>query len=376
LVGNDDDALRVRLLESIATNLYYIDAGREGEVAHRALEIAERLNRPTELASVQRSLHLWYSHRPEARRERLESGRRAYELAYEAPAAGRLRLIAHRGLVVDLLENREVGEYERSLEAYARAADELASPPDIYWATALRAAQVTMHGDLEAAEQLARGALLRGHELDQISDGAYFLQRFLIRYQQARLNEEIPALEAAASASTVFRAGAALHAIGLCETGHHSRAMNVAWSTIESDGSGLPKDAFWLAGMSLFAGVAATIRDRDLAALLQPMLEPCADHVVLFGAGAAMLGSGHHWLGGLHATLGNVDASVEHFDAADAIARRVRAPYWEAQAKLDKALVLRSRGEGRATEAAIGDAVGIAERWGYRRVLTRVQALP
>jgi len=376
-VGDSDEALRVRLLESIATNLYYIDDEREGEVVHSALELAERINRPMELASAYRSLHLWYSHQPEARAERLACARRAYELACSAPGAVRLRLIAHRGLIVDLLENQEIEEFAQNLEAYDAAAEELGSPAEIYWAMALHAAQATMHGDLAVADQLARGALLRGHELDQISDGAYFLQRFVIRYLQARLCEEIPALAAAAGVSTVYRAGAALHAVGLAETGQHDRALDVTWSAIGSDGSSLPKDAFWLAGMSLFAGVAAKLRDRTLAQVLQPLLEPCADHVVLFGAGAAILGSGHHWLGGLHATLGNVDASLEHFSEATLIAQRLRAPYWEAQSKVDAAAVLRSR--SRCADAAVTplltDAVAIAERQGYQRILIQAQEL-
>jgi hypothetical protein len=117
-------------------------------------------------------MHLWYTHQPEARDERLAMGRRAHELACcSAQEAIRLRLVAHRGLVVDLLENQEIYEFEAALQAYEEAAHSLGSPQDIYWTTALRATETTMRGDLAAAEQLARGAMLRDHELDQISDG-------------------------------------------------------------------------------------------------------------------------------------------------------------------------------------------------------------
>ena len=144
-----------------------------------------------------------------------------------------------------------------------------------------------------------------------------------------------------------------------------------------ADATGLPRDAFWLAGMSLFAGVATAARDTALAELLQPRLEPCADHVVLFGACAAMLGSGHQWLGGLHATLGNRDAAYRHYREAAAIARRVQAPYWEAQAQLDAAVLLRSDATSPAEgERLRNEAVTKAERFGYERILKQADALP
>jgi hypothetical protein len=241
---------------------------------------------------------------------------------------------------------------------------------------ALRATEATLHGDLFAAEQLARGAMLRGHELDQISDGAHLLQRFLVRYEQGRLAEEAPVLQQVGAVSTVYRAGAALHAVALAETGQTGRAIAITRGTIGSDGSGLPRDAFWLAGMSLFAGVAATTGDRELSALLRELLEPCADHVVLFGAGAAVLGSGHHWLGTLAATLLDTDAALDHFTEATAIAERLSAPFWIAQSKLDASATLRCRHRPSDTASAdrlLSEATTIAEAGGYGRLLKQAQ---
>ena len=106
-------------------------------------------------ASAYRSLHLWSSHQPEARLKRLALARRAYETACAAPAATRLRLIAERGLIVDLLENQQIEEYARRSTSTKPPRSELGSPAEIYWAMALRAAEATMHGDLEIADQLA-----------------------------------------------------------------------------------------------------------------------------------------------------------------------------------------------------------------------------
>jgi DNA-binding SARP family transcriptional activator len=374
-VGESNPALRVRLLEGIATNLYYVDAEREGEAAHAALRIAGEIGRPIELATAHRAIHLWLTHQPEARAKRLTAARRAYHLERAArDNVAPRRLVAHRSLIADLLESQELGEFEEALDSYEKLAEALGSPGDIYWAMALRAMQATMRGDLTMAEQLARGALLRGHELDQISDGAFFLQHFVIRYQQARLAEEIPALAAAGEVETVYRAGAALHAIGCCETGHPDRGVQITRRVL--DGTGLEKDAFWLAGMSLFAGVATAAGDVALAARLQPLLEPCADHVVLFGACAAMLGSGHHWLGGLHATLGDREAALRHYREAASISRRVQAPFWEAQAQIDAAVLLGSgSGSPAEGERLRRAAVTTAERLGYQRILEQARAM-
>ena len=98
---------------------------------------------------------------------------------------------------------------------------------------AMRAAQATLHGDLVAAEQLARGAMLRGHELDQISDGAYLLQRFVVRYEQGRLAEEVANLRPVGEAQSVFLAGASLAATGYAETGQPDRALAITELRLE-----------------------------------------------------------------------------------------------------------------------------------------------
>src|SRR5207302_213165 len=124
-------------------------------------------------------------------------------------------------------------------------------------AMALRSTEITMHGDLAAAEQLARGAMLRGHELDQISDGAYFLQRFVVRYQQARLAEEAPMLREASAVSTVYRAGAALHPIALDDTDsaidHFAEASAIAHRL---------RAPYWIAQSAVDAAAARRARRR------------------------------------------------------------------------------------------------------------------
>ena len=379
LAGLDppDAERRTLLLDRIASNLYYIDPERERRVAYEALDLAERADSPPVLAAAQRAVHLWHTHEPEAGRERLAIARQAHELSCRVGEATGL-LLSRRSLLVDLLENGAIDEFECWLDAYELDAQTFGSPHDIYWSTAFRATQATMHGDLDAAEQLARGAMLRGHELDQISDGAFILQRFVIRYEQARLAEEATALQEMGKVRSVYRTGAALHTVALSETGQAAEAVAVTRSILGPDGAHLPRDAFWLAGACLFAGAVASAGDCELAALLQRLLEPCADHVVVFGAGAAMLGTGHQWTGELAMTLGEIDAAIDHFAEAGTAARHLRAPYWIAQSAVSTAAALRTRDCARDREGAaelLEEAASIAEPRRYGRILAQVSRL-
>jgi hypothetical protein len=240
----------------------------------------------------------------------------------------------------------------------------------------LRATQATLHGDLSLAEQLARGAEMRGTDLEHKADGAHLLQRFVIRYQQGRLPElgtELRGeLQAPTETSDAYRAGLALASTAYAETGNASHAVRIAWRALGPDGSALRPDVFWLAGVALFAGVAATAGDEKMLSLLDELLLPCADHLVLFGASGAVLGFGHHWLGRSALASGRCEAAVDHLERARTRSAEIDAPFWEAQAALDLAAALdrRDRFGDRAMAARLtADAHAVAQARGFGRLL-------
>ena len=204
----DDDVLRhVQILNAMASNLYHSEPVREGELAREAVALAEQLGDPHARATAQLALHRWYTHLPAARAERLAIARYAGGCFDDATEPGELQLLLQRSQLGDLIESGQREEFDATLVAYERAAAEFGSPRDIYWASALRATQMIWHGDLIAGEQLARGAVLRGTELEQTSAGAFILQRFVVRYQQGRLAEELRVLREVRDGSSVFRGG-------------------------------------------------------------------------------------------------------------------------------------------------------------------------
>ncbi len=376
-VGHDDVVRRVHILNAMASDLYYSDPDREGRLAHDAVALAESLCDPGARATAQLALHRWYTHQPQAREKRLQIASSASKLLARDGGPRDLQLLIDRSLLADLIENAMVAEFDALLDEYESMAAESGSPRDIYWASALRATQAAWHGDLVAAEQLARGAALRGRQLEQTSTGAFILQRFVVRFAQARLAEELADLRQMSGAGSVFRAGAALIAVALAENGQTERAIAMARDTVGPDGAGLPADVFWLAGVALFAGVAATSGDREMLELFGELLAPCAHHVVVFGVGGAVLGAGHHWLGLVDAARGRLDAALEHCVEAVAIARRLDAPYWLAEALVSTAAVLHTRGRNtdtREIERCVREARAIASRGGYARVLAQADS--
>jgi DNA-binding SARP family transcriptional activator len=367
-----DDQRRVRALVRMASVLYYVDPEREERVVRQAIELSSALRDPEAIANAALAWHRCLTHDPTARGKRLALSRSACGNLVLTASTGKVYLLLQRELLADLLENGQLAAFQTVLAEYEGCARQLGSPADIYWSMALRATEATLHGDLAAAEQLARGAALRGYELEQLSEGAFLLQRFVIRYQQARLAEEVPILREASKAHTVFRAGAALAAIALSETGHQDRATEIAWETLGPDGGQLPCDVFWLAAVALFGGVAARGQDRRLQQLVARLLAPSAEHIVVFGVGGAVLGSAHYWLGLLASAMGYHDRAIDHLACAKTVAHDIDAPYWAAQAEMEASRVLAARGLGEdLNESArlAHKALAMANEYGFGRIL-------
>jgi len=376
-IAGVDPRRHVRVLGRRAVSLYYTEPDRCARLAEEAANLSRSLRDPTTSAEALVFQHLALTQNPTARRERLAMERKALHLAGDAPSELAMRI--RRGLLGDLLENAEIDAFETELERYERDAAALSSARDSYWALALRATQATLRGDLSAGEQLARGAAARGFDLDASVAGTEYLQRFVIRFQQGRLSEVVGPPVDDPELQTVYRAGAALPALALAETGRIDPAVRTARWAVGPDGHGIARDALWLAAHALLAVVAFVADDRDLAALLDELITPCANHLVTFGAGAAVLGSGHHWLGLLAHTQGMPDRAIEHFTTAAAVSEEIRAPFWLAQARFDLAMVLEARnrvGDRERAGALRADAVEAAQAGGFDRILTRAASHP
>ncbi len=206
------------------------------------------------------------------------------------------------------------------------------------------------------------------------------LQRFVVRFQQARLAEELANLRqlGGGAAGSVFRAGAALLAVVYAEMGQTERAALIARQSLGEGGASLPRDVFWLAAVALFAGVAGAARDRDLLTMTDELLAPCAEHVAVFGAGGAVLGPVHYWLGCIDGALGRAGRALEHFEEATLTSQRIDAPFWVAESMMLSARVLHARNRAQDAseiERLVRIARGIALERGYGRVLVQADVI-
>jgi len=366
-----DQHHRIRILTRLATSLYYIDPVRQASLVDEARALAETLSDETALTEVHLARHLSLTHEPTARVERLATSEVALRLATSTGSAPATLRVA-RELLADLLENGECERFDAALDAYEGLAKQSCSPYDLYWSMALRATQATLYGDLARAEQLARGARILGAELHEDALGLEMLQRFVVRYQQGRLVELVSPLRQIDAPRPAYRAGIALGAIACAEAGRHEEAERIARWAIGPDGGALARDSFWLGAHALFAGAVSATGDEELAHCIYELLLPCADHVVTFGAGGAVLGCTHHWLGLLAGAFADVRLAADHLSEAESISTRIGAPYWRAQAQVDLAAALRRRGnEADASSARrlVREAGAVAEQRGFGRLL-------
>ena len=371
MLAGADPVRRLRLIGRLATGLHYIDAEGQGILVQEAHALAEALCDDNGRAEARLARHLWLTHEPAARQERRSLAREAVELL-GVGGSSLVRLRVGRELLTDLLENADNRRFDREIVAYEQLAAEVSSPRDIYWSAVLRASQATMRGDLVAGEQLARGAALRGDELQQRATGTEFLQRFLIRYQQGRLSELVGLMRGAPDPGSAYRSGSAVAATAFAETGRIDDALKLARWSMGSDGDEISRDSFWLAAHALLAGVAAAAHDEALAARLRELIAPCADHIVVYGAGAAVLGPAHYWLGLLADCCGDYDDAAEHLIEAERVCEQVGLPYWRAQVQIDLAFTLTrgGRGDGERIRRLTQAAVATAEKSGFGRILT------
>ena len=380
-LGTSDPSRRIQLLARFATLVHYTDPDHQRRLVDEACALARSDVRVDAHAVAVAVLarHLWLTHDPPKCRERLKVSSSALAIS-RGDSRPFTQLLIRRERLADLLAVGDVDAFDAALDDYEAAAAAAASARDIYWAMALRATQEAVRGDLGLAEQLARGALLRGRELIPDAFGAEYLQRFVLRYQQGRLREFVHDPGAADVDPTdlqpAYRAGSALDAIACVETGHPDLAVRRARWALGPAGDSIQRDVLWLGAHALLCGVAARANDVELARQLDDLIAPCSEQIVLFGVGGAVLGPVHYWQGLVAATALDTDRAEQHLDEAIRVARGLRAPFWVAQAQLDLAELL-ARPGGAASDDAIrrltDESVAAAERFGFGRILEQAK---
>ncbi|HET9740810.1 MAG TPA: AAA family ATPase [Solirubrobacteraceae bacterium] len=374
-LGDEDDALRARLLARLALELYYSgDPARRLALSQEAVDLARRLGDPRTLAACLDARHyaLW---QPENVEGRLAV---AAELRHVAEQTGdpELELEGAGWTVVDLLEIGDMVGADVQIAAASKLADALHRPLWRWWTSLLRCTRAQIVGDFETAERLADETLEIGrHGQAENAVNAYAQAIFNIRREQGRLAEVEPAVRRSIDlypALVAWRAGLALLLVELDRV-DEARAEFEVLAAEE-----MPRDANWLIGVTLLSEVCGALGDGARAERLYGLLEPYAGRNVLVGRAATCNGSASRLLGILAGAMRSWELAEGHFIDAMTMHERMGARPWLARTQLAYAEMLltrRRRGDRSRARELLADAIGTADALGMAVVAARARTL-
>ena len=375
-VGDDDPALRSRLVGRLAIELSFSEAReRRAELSSEAVELARQVGDPRGLgfALVARHWSLWG---PGNVQERLEAANDLLGLA-ESSGDERLAIAGHRWRMIDLLEIGDIDAVDIEIDAYAQIADRRRRLSDSLYVHIYRAMRLLLAGEFDAAEAEGYAAVSLGNRVQDPNTGnATLLQACTLRRERGRLERLEGPVRAYAERFHAIPGWVCVLAHLLAETGRGDEAREILDGFAADDFRGLPLDGIWLGAVGYLAETAAILGDATHAQALHDLLEPYADRNVAIGWASACTGSAARHLGLLADLLGRRKQAIEHFETALAMNERMRARPWVAHTQVELARVLSQQAAGRERAGELLEA-GIAEaqRLGMPRLVERAEAV-
>ena len=229
-----------------------------------------------------------------------------------------------------------VTEFDRGLDVYEEAAAEFGSPRDIYWAMAMRCDT----GD--AARRPGRGRATRSGARCSGAASSNRARRARICCSDSSSASSRAASRRAAEPPLLQRRLFGVSRRRRTARGAHTpRAVRPTALRRSRGRRSVPTEPIFgvtssgWPGSPCLPGSRRPPPTRELLDLCRVLLEPCADHVIVFGTGAAVLGPVHYWLGvvGPRSQAGSTTPSSTS-GKRPRIARRIEAPYWIAQSEV------------------------------------------
>jgi DNA-binding SARP family transcriptional activator len=377
-LGEEDSALRARLLGRLSLELYYAgQPERRLLLSEAAVQMARRIGDASTLAAALDARHyvLW---RPENVEERLEV---AGELRQIAADIGDLELELEGAgwTVVDLLELGDVAGADVQIEAAAALAAVVHQPLYLWWTSLFRCTRAQLSGDFETAERLAAETLAIGQRSHAENALHYYaMAMFNIRREQGRLAEVEDAVARFIEMYPAIPAWRCTQALMHVELGRPEEAREAFEAVAAAGFDALPRDANWLIAVTLLAEVCGALGDADRAGELHALLAPHGGRNVIVGRAASCNGSASRLLGILATVLGQWEEAERRFAEARDMHVRMGARPWLARTELAWAQMLLARG-GAGDEAAarerLAEAIVLADALGMVAVAERARAL-
>jgi DNA-binding SARP family transcriptional activator len=326
-------------------------ADRAEEVSTLALAAARRCDSP---AALSRALFihgevLGYGERIDEREqlgeELLSHGERELDVRAEANALHQLALV-----------QLERAELERFDATFARL-EELCERAHWWFLDMFcvlwRGMRAMLADELSAVEPLTEELLSHAGGSADVTN-LYLGQLFILRREQRRSGELLPALEEAVKLNPGVSAFRCALALACSEAGETQRARAELTLLIADDFALIGRDMTWSTHVASIAEVAASVHDRDAAAIVWPRLLPYGGRLLVGSKGMASYGAADRLLGWLAATLGDFEESERRFDAAVRLEQRIGSRLLQARTEESRAnalLLLEGQGDRRRAAA-------------------------
>lgn len=374
-LGDEDSALMARVTGRLAVELYFRGSAHErDELSAEAVAIAQRVGEAGALASAlsARHLALWG---PENLEERLVTASELIRLGndtreYDLTLRGSLWRFA------DEMEAGDANAADHDLERLMRHADQLRDPLYLWHVPVFRSMRAILEGEFAEGEQLAEEALQVGRQAGaHTADWLYAIQLLALRREQGRLDEVEPYLAEFSNrypATPHWRTGVVYV---YAELGRHAEAARGLEALAADDFSVIPRDGEWLPAMGMLSEAASLVGDVERAARLYELIRPFHERNVVAGRGSASFGPAARYCALLAALLGRAEEADAHFDAAEELARRMRALPALARIRCDRAGALVARGDREGAEPLLGSALELAVELGMAAIERRVREL-
>lgn len=351
-LGRPPTALRARVLGSLAVALYHDPTQREraASLGAEAVRIARGLGDPLALmrSLSDRLVSSWYADNLAAQQAT------AGELLGAAVAASqpRVEATARCWRVVNALGGGDLATARAEVQRVEELAEELRDPTLRWHSARFGACLAHLGGDLETAETLAHEAWALG---SRVSERAALLsysgQLIVLRREQGRLVELLPAVEQPAYATDPFSNVVVTRPYLFAECGRTEEAAEDLRRLAASDFSSLPPNAArntLLFGLSALAEACASALEGDERTRIAEMLyERCRPHRHLWitpGWGIICLGPMAIVVGMLEGLLGMGDEAEASLEGALAACEDAGAPVAAVVTRFDYARMLLGRG--------------------------------
>ncbi len=326
-IAGRDPARRVRILATLATELYFdAEAHRGWAYAQQALDAARRLGQPGELG-IAVSAYLLSA----TVTDRVPELRAVIDEMLAGPWPGlapQVQAIVLANQLTERLRSGELARFDAEFPAVWRlAADVLHSPELQGQLLGVESSRYQVAGDAARAAEIGQRSLAA---LGDLAVSWHQPTRFcmecglmLITSTLADHAEQLAARLAQPGHPSVPHLAAPAAALAFAQRGDLGRAREIAARWFSPP----PRSWTWIQAVAYWAQVAAALGQPD-PAWLYDQLAPHAGQLAVAGAGVDCGGAVDSLLAGLAWRMGRPDEAAERAQAGLALETRIGSPVW------------------------------------------------